>query len=110
MDDAEIVATIEERNALRREAQLPALNIELELTKARLVEAGRVVDQRYAELCQTYAKERQDIRNAAIREARERGDSSFPSNHSSFYGLHLEVEKRFKSFLSEEYQTIGALS
>lgn len=101
MDDAKIVATVLARDVLRREAQLPPLDIDLEIAKARLAEAGRAQEQHYESLCILYQKEREDIRDAAIREVQEKGVPDFPNSYSGHYGLHLEVEKRFKKFLSE---------
>ena len=98
-NDAEIRRTVLARDAFRREAHLPPLNIEEEVSKGCKLAASKAASELYDEQCQRYASDRQRIRDEIIAEMRSGGNLTFPHGWAGNYHLSTLVEKRFQSFL-----------
>ncbi|TXN80040.1 hypothetical protein [Methylobacterium sp. WL8] len=98
-NDAEIRRTVLARDALRKEAHLPPLNVEQEVEKGRKLAASKAASERYQEQCDEYASDRQRIRDEIIAEMRTGGNTTYPNGWAGKYHLSTLVEKRFQSFL-----------
>lgn len=100
MTDAEIRNEVLARDALRREAGLPPLDVEREVRHAGEVAAAAAEGERRAALREAHAAEYEAIRNAVIGEMRAGGNTGFPNGWGGHYYLHTLVEKRFAQFLA----------
>ncbi|TXN15781.1 hypothetical protein FV219_02035 [Methylobacterium sp. WL122] len=101
-DDSEIRRTVLARDALRREAHLPPLNIEEEVEKGCSLAASKAASERYDEQCHRYVDDRQRIRDEIIAEMRTGGNLTFPNGWAGNYYLSNLVKKRFQDFLVVE--------
>jgi len=99
VDEAPIRAEIRARDALRREAGLPRLDVEAEVAKA--VATARLAA--YHEFVNAHAGERAAIRDAVITEHRDRGGATFPNGWAGHMALGHEVARRFTRHLRERY-------
>lgn len=101
-DDAEIRRTVLARDALRKEAHLPPLNIEVEVEKGRKLAASKAASERYDEQCDEHASDRQRIRDEIIAEMRTGGNLTFPNGWAGNYYLYNLVDKRFRDFMERQ--------
>lgn len=99
-DDAEIRRTVLARDALRKEAHLPPLDIEQEVEKGRKLVASKAASERYQEQCDEHAGERQRIRDDIIAEMRTGGNPTFPNGWSGNYYLSVALSRRFSEHLA----------
>lgn len=98
--DPDVLKSIFARDALRKEAQLPRLNIPAEIEKVRRNAASTAANKHYTAQCHIYAKKREVIRKEIIEKARESGNSTFPEGYFGNYFLRTLVNKKFKDSLS----------
>ena len=99
MDKAAILADVYRRNALRRQAGLPLLDVRQEVNKAtdlaRLHEWYEFVDSKQADV--------EQIRSEVLAEYRAKIGPEFPNNSFSQMALERNTNRRFKAFAEAQY-------
>ena len=99
MDKVGLLKEILQRNALRKEAQLPLLNVRTELDHACTVAT-------FAEWTAFCAEKKADIERIqaeVLAEMRTKRGAHFPDNSISAIALHREVDRRFEAFAAIHY-------
>src|ERR1022692_1235635 len=99
MDRAAIFTELTQRNALRREAKLPLLELRREMTLA----VERAAHQAYTEECQTYDDERRRIMEDVLSKLRMTRGAGFPSSMGGRMLLRLMTDQRLQAFLEIEH-------
>ncbi|MCG5247323.1 hypothetical protein [Methylorubrum extorquens] len=100
VDEAEIRRIVLDRNAVRREACLPPLDIEKEVEHALSVATGIAAGKRYRGLRHDHAKEFENIRSKIIAKARASGNSTFPNGFFGNYYLNRSCEDKLAEILA----------
>ena len=95
MDRAAAFTLITQRNALRRAAQLPLLDVREELDKAANLAAWDAFGKEAAR----HAERRRAITEAVLAEYRAKFGPDFPSTSSGQYMLQVIVGQRFHAYL-----------
>lgn len=99
MDKVRLLEEIMQRNAVRRMAQLPLLDVRAELDHACAV-------ARYAEwlaFCEEKSADLQRIEAEVLTELRATRGPHFPSNAIAAIAVHREVETRFEAYAAIHY-------
>jgi len=99
MDRAATFTELTKRNALRREAKLPLLDLHSEMTLAVELDAHRA----YTEQCQTYDDERRRIMSDVLKELRQVRGGNFPSSMGGRMLIRLMSDQRFRAFLEIDH-------
>jgi len=101
MDKAALLTDIFERNASRRQAQLPLLDVREELSKACSLAAFHEWED-----FKTSKKADWDrIEAEVLQEMRAENGPQFPSNGWSRMAVQLKTEERFKAYAELHYGT-----
>jgi hypothetical protein len=98
MDRATAFTELTQRNALRRDAKLPLLDLRTEMVLAVELDAHRA----YAEECQTYSYDRRRIMEDVLSELRMTRGADFPRSMGGRMLVRLMTDKRFQAFLEIE--------
>ena len=99
MDRAVIFTELTKRNALRKAAKLPLLDLRAELALA--VERGAYRD--YAEQCEKYEDDRRRITEDVLTELRATRGQDFPSSMGGRLMVEGLSDQRFQAFLEIEH-------
>jgi hypothetical protein len=99
MDRAAIFTELTQRNALRRQAKLPLLDLHVEMTLAVEIEAHRA----YTEQCQTYDDDRQNIMADVLSELRMTRGADFPGSIGGWMLVGLMTDQRFRAIMEIEH-------
>jgi hypothetical protein len=99
MDRAAIFAELTRRNALRKAAQLPLLDLRAELAFALGFEEQRA----YAEDCKKYEDNRKRIMTEVLTELRLTRRADFPTSIGGRWMVQLLSDRRFQAFLEIEH-------
>jgi hypothetical protein len=94
VDKAEIFTELTLRNAVRREAKLPLLDIRVEFDHAVEVTAWR-------EACVKYADDISRIKQGVLAEFRARRGADFPQSDVGQWLVRFEATKRILAMLAE---------
>ena len=95
VDKAAIFAELTQRNALRREAKLPLLNLRAEFVHAVEVAAWR-------EACQKHTDDIARIKIEALADLRRRYGDSFGYSVGGHWAISIEVFKRILALLAAD--------
>ena len=97
MDDAAIHQKLNQRNAIRRAAQLPPFDLSKEYDK----EVKLAAEREYWRIRASYAAEEADILKSVLEEGRRlRGpDADFPRGPLGWGGVHREMTRRLEALL-----------
>jgi hypothetical protein len=99
MDHAPIFTALTQRNALRKAAKLPLLDLRIEMAVAIQRDAQRV----YVEQCEKYDDDRRRIREDVLRELRVTRGADFPMSMGGRWLVGLMSDQRFRAFLEIEH-------
>ena len=99
MDRAAVFNELTRRNALRKSANLPLLDLRTELALAVEHTAHRV----YAEQCAKYEDGRRRIRADVLKELRATRGNEFPTSMGGRLMVGLMSDRRFRAFLEIEH-------
>jgi hypothetical protein len=94
MDKSEIFTELTRRNAVRREAKLPLLDMRVEFDHAVEVTAWR-------EACVKHADDIARIKHGALAEFRARRGADFPQSVGGQWMVRFEATKRILAMLAE---------
>lgn len=95
VDRAAIFAELTKRNAVRREAKLPLLDIRSEFIHAVGVATWR-------EACEKHAVDMARIEQEVLAEFRDRRGADFPQSLGGRWMVNFEVSKRFLALLADD--------
>ena len=95
VDRAAIFTELTRRNAVRREAKLPLLDMRAEFDHAVEVAAWR-------EACEKHADDMARIRIEAIADLRRRHGDDFGYSVGGHWAISIEVSKRFNALLAAD--------
>jgi hypothetical protein len=95
MDDKAILDGLLERNALRRAAHLPLLNLEFELDHAIQV-------ARWQEACEAHADDRLRLHEEVIADLQSRHGKRFGQSVGGHWVIEFEVARRFNALLADD--------
>ena len=99
MDRAAIFTELTKRNALRKIAKLPLLDLRAEMAFAVEREAHRA----YAEQCKRYDDDRRRIAEDVLTELRATRGQDFPTSMGGRLLVELMSDQRFQAFLEIEH-------
>jgi hypothetical protein len=97
MDKAEIFTALTQRNALRKAAWLPLLDLTAEYESAVALEAWR----EYQAKCELFATDRARIREQVLAEFRAAHGPEFGLCFGGRWAVGNETNRRFQRFMSE---------
>ena len=95
MDRAAVITGLTERNALRKAAKLPLLDLRTEMAFAVEREARRA----YAEQCERFDDDRRRIAEDVLAELRITRRQDFPTSMGGRLLVELMSDQRFQAFL-----------
>lgn len=99
VDEAKVRAEVSRRDALRREAGLPRLDVEAEV--ARGLDVARRAAR--AAILDAHSADRERIRGEVLAEGRARLGPGFPNGWAGHMALGHEVARRFEAYLRGRY-------
>jgi len=99
MDRVAVFNELTRRNALRKAANLPLLDLRTELALA----VEHTVHRVYAEQCAKYEDDRRRIRADVLRELRVTRGHEFPASMGGRLMVGLMSDRRFRAFLEIEH-------
>ena len=99
MDRAAIFTGLTTRNALRKMAKLPLLDLRAEMALAVQHEAHRV----FAEQCERFDDDRRCITNEILTELRTTRGQDFPNSMGGRLLFEVLSDQRFQAFLEIEH-------
>jgi hypothetical protein len=99
VDRAAIFAELTKRNAVRREARLPLLDLRAEYAHQIWIAKRR----EYWTACDEHADEREAIRRRVLAEFRAKYGPNFPSTSGGHWAVGLRTNKRFAVLMALNY-------
>jgi hypothetical protein len=103
MDRSAIFSELTQRNASRKTARLPLLDLRAEMVRAMRVVAQRV----YAEQCENYQCDRQRLRESVVKELRVTRGADFPRSLSGWMTVGYITDRRFRAYLEIEHGIVA---
>ena len=99
MDRAAIFTEITKRNALRRKAQLPLLDVRAEMAHAVSLAALK----EYREFCDQHRDKLEQFRTEVLAEMRERNPNFFGHSLGGRLAVGFKARRRFEAWIEENF-------
>lgn len=99
MGTGEIFTTLTQRNALRRQAKLPLLDIRAEYDH----QVGLAAERAYAAVCERFADERAHMREQVLGDLRVVHGPGFGLSIGGRWAVGHETNRRFRRYMNETH-------